>query len=191
MPQDPQISNEQIRQFYLSQGEVFLSDIENEAYVLQFKADLCRVCAETKGSLSLNIRSHGGITRGGLEIADFISLKLGRDVDATVDGVCDSAATFVLLACKKRTALPNASFVLHSTTVPYNIKLDENYIKNTADIAEGNMRTYAQVLSFYSRKLGITKAGVRKLLKRGDQEFNDELSPQEAKAIGLITHIAK
>jgi len=191
MPEDTQASNEALRQFYLSKDEAFLSDIENEAYALQFKADLCRVATQTEGVIALNIRSHGGITRGGLEIADFISHNLGRIVDATVDGVCDSAATFVLLACRKRISLPNASFILHSTTVPYNIKLDDDYEENAAHIAAANMRTYEKVLTFYSQKLKIPKSRVKQMLKRGDQDFNDELSAEEAKEVGLITHIAK
>jgi ATP-dependent Clp protease protease subunit len=140
--------------------------------------------------INLVINSGGGSADAGLAMHDHIQHVLTVPVHALVTGECGSAATFVLLACTVRRALPNAQFLIHSGSMR-DISLPISEISHThiPRILDEIKRYDEQVTNFYMEKLGKSKDEIKELLSRGDARFNKMLFAKEALEIGLITEI--
>lgn len=85
--------------------------------------------------------------------------------------------------------LPLATFVIHSSTTGVEFKSDSMTSKKLADLSSEIATQSAAMMGIYSRKLKLSESDVRKLVDRGDQDFNNWLTAEEALQIGLVTEI--
>jgi len=141
--------------------------------------------------IKLVINSRGGDRYPALALYDVIRYCLTAPVHAIVIGECFSAATFVVLACEKRQAMPHARFVIHSGTLGTTIRNDELTVAKMPKLIDEVQKGSTEIVRFYADNLKISDDEVKKLIARGDDEFDNEMSAEEALGIGLITEIVK
>lgn len=140
--------------------------------------------------IRLVINSRGGSRDSAMSLHDVICYALSAPVHAIVIGHCCSAATFVLLACKVRLAMPHARFVVHSGTFSgISIKTNEMSLTKASRVFDEIKKGANEVLTFYAAKLDKSREEVQKLIDRGDEQYDNQMTADEAKAIGLITNI--
>jgi ATP-dependent protease ClpP protease subunit len=140
--------------------------------------------------INLVIDSGGGSTFAALRLCDFIEHFITAPVYAFVIGECSSAATFILLHCDKRSCTQHSFFLVHSSTMMgIEIKLDKTTPALFEALLEDSRTTQETVIKMYMSKLNLNREKVEKIIARGDQAFNNELSAKEAKDIGLIQEI--
>lgn len=154
--------------------------------------NLTRLQLESLDPINLVIDSAGGDADEAFAVHDFIRYMMTAPVHALVLGTCDSAATFVLLACESRRSMPHAHFMIHSGTISnISMKLDR-MSEPRAEMLLAEMKTYSEYISdFYCGALNLPRERIDKLIARGDQQFNNKLSAKEALEVGLITEIVK
>jgi ATP-dependent Clp protease protease subunit len=140
--------------------------------------------------ITLMINSGGGSVYAALDLCDLITHVLVAPVHAVAVGNCHSAATFIMLHCEKRMCTPHSRFIIHSGTMNgVSLRMDETTEKNLSDLLRDSQSATEMIVRMYMRKLKMGKKQVQALINRGDQDFNNALSAQEAMKIGLIQHI--
>lgn len=141
--------------------------------------------------IHLLIDSGGGSIVYALRIGDFISNILAAPVRGVVIGDCFSAATLVLLHCTQRVCTPNATFLTHSSTqvIEVTLRVDRNVKGDIQLMYRDVIRTKNMMVRVYMSKLGLTRAKVKELIKRGDQKFDDQMHAEEALKLGLVEEI--
>lgn len=145
---------------------------------------------ESEEPITLIINSGGGRTFAALQLCDVIENFLTSPVHCYVVGECSSAATFILLHCAKRSCTRHSLFVIHSATISgIEIKVDKTTTSNLEALLEETRATQEMVTGMYMKKLNLDREKVEALVARGDQPFNNSLSAEEAKEIGLIEEI--
>lgn len=139
----------------------------------------------------LLIDSGGGSIVYALRISDFISSVLAAPVRGIVIGDCFSAATLVLLHCSQRLCTPNATFLIHSSTQVVEVALiaDKGTKNSIESLYRDVKRTKEMATQVYMAKLGLSRTKVERLLKRGDQRFDDQLHATDALQLGLVEEI--
>ncbi len=152
--------------------------------------------------INLFIDSAGGNMDAALQLCDLITTVITAPVRGVALGACGSAATFVMLYCKERVSTPYSRFLIHSGTrskisVPINQTTSENLEQLLRDVKA----TEEMVLQLYMSRLSPAiwsaqrptdeerRAFVLKLINRGDQNFNDWMSAEEALDVGLVSKI--
>ena len=114
-----------------------------------------------KPKIKLYIRSNGGEVYAGFSAMDHIS-SMKIPVDTIADGICASAATFLLLAGRKRYATPNTRILIHQiSSGGFWGKYDElkDDLKHCNSLME-------QLKKLYSTKCEIPEKKLSKLMKR-------------------------
>lgn len=149
----------------------------------------CQLASSTD-SVKLIIESGGGDTGPALTVCDIITNVLTIPIEAIAIGRCSSAATFILLHCPVRRATPHTQFIIHSGRIG-NIEFTMNQMteKNLNDLLCETKTFVAAITELYAGKLGLSATEVQRLIDRGDQDFNNALTAEEALKIGLITEI--
>lgn len=178
----------QLRQYYLSRGEIFLGTIDDE-HINQVILDIIDM-AERHNSLTIAISSPGGYTSAGFRLAQFIEQELNIPVKARVWGSCSSASTYPLLCCNERVAHPEATFVLHRQTSSIETEYNLNFDKKVHEWKCDNKKIHKRQVRFYTRKLKLSKEEVEKELLRGTG-IDAEMSVKKAQRIGLITSVSE
>jgi len=143
--------------------------------------------------IHLLIDSGGGSVMDALRIADYINHLLTAPVHATVIGDCFSAASLVLLHCSVRVCLPNALFLIHSPTqrIDVSLPVNENIQDTIRQLHLDTTLLSRAMMQTYRTKLNLSQREVLKLLKRGDQSFDNLLTADEAVRIGLVQAIVR
>ena len=114
-----------------------------------------------KPKIKLYIRSNGGEVYAGFSAMDHIN-AMKVPVHTIADGFCASAATFILLAGKKRYATPNSHILIHQISSggfwgKYDdLKDDLKHCNSLMD----------QLKTLYSTKCEIPEKKLGKLMKR-------------------------
>jgi len=154
--------------------------------------NLIRLQLDSSEPSYLIIDSTGGSLYHAMVLYDAIEHAFTMDVHGIVHGDCMSAATFVLLACKQRLAMPHARFLIHSGSLSnITIKTDDltsqklEWLKS--EIEEGTQ----MVTALYRKKLGKSPDEIKQYIARGDQQFHATFHAQEALEMGLITGIVE
>lgn len=138
----------------------------------------------------LLIMSQGGDTRAAMFLADVIDHILTIPVHGVVVGYCQSAATRIYLSCTRRLATPSSYFVIHSgAREGIGFRMDDDAYSHLEDLAKETETLMAEIIQLYQNKLGLSKAAMKAILKRGDRPFNYRMDAQEAKKIGLVHEI--
>ncbi len=70
-----------------------------------------------------------------------------------------------------------------------NILFGDDVHEKILQIEREGLAMQQQVVEMYQKRLNLTADEVKKLLKRGDREFDEYLEANEALKIGLITEI--
>lgn len=144
----------------------------------------------TNEPIHLFINSGGGRNSSALFLHDVIAHVLSAPVHGLVTGQCSSAATFVLLACPVRRCTPHARFVIHSGTMgDISIQMNNTSLMKIERLAQEVRKDTEWAIQFYMNKLRLPRKKVQELIARGDEDFDNELTAEEAREIGLITEI--
>ena len=179
-----------MRQLYLDRGMVFLPDITNET-TAQVIADLAEMASRKPNHINLRICSEGGVTDYGFTIAQFIEFELDIPVYAEVFGSCDSAATYVLLSCRRRAGNELATFVLHRQTARLELEYSPSFETEVTGWIKANQTTHERQILYYTRKLRLARCKVEEILDKGSAKTNSEISASEALQLGILTKVTK
>ncbi len=153
--------------------------------------------------INLIIDSGGGSIDAAFDICDPMSVVITAPIRGIALGLCGSAATYIMLHCTERIGAPNSRFIVHSGSVhPSKIGIDEHLEKNLEQLAKSARATEERVLQMYTKRLtpkiwgeknlddAERRSFVKKLIERGDQQFDYQLQAPEAIDVGLIQKIA-
>lgn len=148
--------------FYCEISDSTISKLVTELRKLEIK--LRKKAIELDGykpRIKLYIRSNGGEVYAGFSAMDHIS-SMKIPVITIADGICASAATFLLLAGVKRHATPNTRILIHQiSSSGFWGKYDE--LKDDLKHCESLME---QLNKLYSTKCEIPEKKLSKLMKR-------------------------
>lgn len=153
---------------------------------------LLQLQSESDELITLFIASKGGRVHRALAICDLIMHVLTVPVNGVAFGMCNSAASYILLHCNKRIATPHTEFLIHSTSINNcSISFDGTEEQHVRGLLDDGRKTQIAVEHMYQERLGMSAEKVKALMHRGDRDFDSCLSAQDALAIGLITEIAQ
>lgn len=131
----------------------------------------------------LEIDSPGGVVTSALSIYDTLRGDESNRVSAKVVGRCFSAATIILLAApyEKRSASPNASFLIHSARTWTYDDLDAKTLENMKDTIDA---MNARIENIYNERTTMEKSVM-------DQYIDSEkiFFSNEAMSFGFISNI--
>ncbi len=151
--------------------------------------DLAGLALTKPDYIPMLIKSFGGDTDEGFELAHFIEFDLGVPVHATV-AYSHSASTYSLLCCAKRTGRPSSHFVLHHQTSMMQTQYNPREFDNDVDAWKlDNHATFQRQLSFYMRKLNISEAKAAQILADGSASINNRTDAETALELGILTEI--
>lgn len=136
---------------------------------------------DQKIDLYLNCR--GGDVSTGWMIYDSLRAT-GKEISATVDGLCASMATIILLAAPKesRAARPHASLLIHNPYIPYaegELNADE-----LQSLAEKMKVEQNKILDLYAERTGADRERLAEYM-----DAAKEMTAEEAKELGFISKI--
>lgn len=115
---------------------------------------------DTPPGIKLYIHSEGGCVFSGLSAMDHVaSMKV--PVTTIVDGVCCSAATFILLGGHKRLMKPNSFVLIHQMSNSFWGKFEE-----MKDQMETVTKLMKHVNAMYRQKTSLTESKLKTLMKR-------------------------
>lgn len=139
--------------------------------------------AEDDDTIELRLHCEGGSVTEGWAIVDKLRAS-GKKITATVEGVCASMATVVLLAASERKAYPHASLLIHEPYIPEYTLADAYRAEDLQKMADSLNAETQKILDFYVERTGADRAELEALM--GEDKFVDM---ERAKALGFITEI--
>lgn len=154
-------------------------EIIDLADIKQFFAD------NPAGQVDITVNSRGGDAQMGLDIHDFL-VNSGRTVTVTVEGVCYSAATAILLAAKKdgRIMNENSSIGIHLPYIPP-YTLYEAYTADELQALADQMRVLEDLyVNLYVKSTGTDETTIRDLMKQ-----EKIMAGQDAIDIGFVSMV--
>lgn len=154
--------------------------------------------------VNLIIDSGGGSIYPALRLCDLISTILTTPVRGIALGACGSAATFIMLHCNERLSTPHSQFLIHSgTQSKISVKINQTTSESLERLLKDVKATEEMVLRLYMDRLtprawankrpppAKRREYVEQLIRRGDQDFHDWLSAEEAVEAGLVTKVVR
>lgn len=145
---------------------------------------------ESNNPITLLIDSGGGCLQSAMDIGVFMNC-LHSPVDGLVIGRCDSAAIDILFQCRKKMALPNASFLIHFTRRRFDLIMDtelgDKELKLLHDQAVQESEAWYKK---YIERLGITREEVIELCRLGES-CKMRYGAEEALKMHLIDEIVR
>lgn len=134
-------------------------------------------------NFDIQLDSAGGIVTAALSIYDTLRSDAANNVSVKVTGKCYSAATIILLAApyEKRSASPNASFLIHSARTWTFDDLDAKTLENMKDTIDAMNE---RIENIYNERTTMEKSVM-------DQYIDSEkiFFSNEAMAFGFISNI--
>jgi ATP-dependent protease ClpP protease subunit len=116
-----------------------------------------------KPEIRIFIRSEGGDMHSGLSAMDCLSsLSSSVKIRTIADGVCASAATFILLGGRARYMTPNSYVLIHQLNMDGTWGKFEDFKDQMANLSQFMDR----FRDIYTRETRIPERDLRKLLKR-------------------------
>lgn len=180
---------------------VLSGKITNES-VSEISRRLFELQMRSSDRINMLFDSGGGSANAALQLCDIMSTILTAPVHGIAVGACGSAATFVMLHCKKRLSTTHSRFLIHSgtmseITIPANQTTSthlEQLRKDALAFEEKMAKLYMNRLTPAEWKDGDVsdeqkRDFVRSLISRGDQRFDAWFSAEEAIKLGLIEEI--
>lgn len=108
------------------------------------------------------IKSDGGDMHAGLSAMDFIQSMKRVKVSTIAQGLCASAATFILLAGRRRYMMENAYIMIHQI----NVEEASGKFEDLKDHTRGLKQFMARFRDIYLDETRIPASELKKLLKR-------------------------
>lgn len=152
--------------------------------------------------IKLIIDCGGGNTHAALQLCDVMENLITAPVHGIALGACGSAATFVMLYCKKRSSTPHSRFLIHSGTMSeISLPVNQTTSVHVELLLKDVKKFETMVTRIYMNRLtpqvwANGKPGeeerrefVQRLIQRGDQRFDEWFIAEEAVEIGLIEEI--
>lgn len=143
------------------------------------------LCAISKDPILFRINSNGGNLDDGLALYDVIRMyaDAGVQMDAIVLGKCCSMATVILLACDRREALPNTSFMVHSASL--SMGAAHFAATDAINLASGAKRSNNKIARIYASRAGDTLKAWNDFLNELVHDYYFDC--KEAKKLGFLT----
>lgn len=139
--------------------------------------------AEDDDTIELRLHCEGGSVTEGWAIVDKLRAS-GKKITATVEGVCASMATVVLLAASERKAYPHASLLIHEPYIPEYTLAKAYRAEDLQKLADSLNAETQKMLDFYVERTGASRAELEALMQE------DKLVDMErAKELGFISEI--
>lgn len=187
----PEASDSSIEDILMRRRAVSLGDITHEG-VTEVVERILRLQEQSQERITLLIESSGGDSFAAFRLCELITHFLTVPVRGVVVHGCASAATFVLMHCDERICTPFAQFLIHSgTTSGIEIPVGRRTPEVLKDLLAESQAVEERVTQLYMRRLDLKRKQVKKLMARGDQEFDRYFSAEEALEIGLVQEIVK
>lgn len=139
--------------------------------------------AEDDDTIELRLHCEGGCVTEGWAIVDKLRAS-GKKITATVEGVCASMATVVLLAASERKAYPHASLLIHEPYIPEYTLAEAYRAEDLQKMADSLNAETQKILDFYVERTGADRAELEALMS--EDKFVDM---ERAKALGFINEI--
>lgn len=139
--------------------------------------------ANDDDTIDLRLHCEGGSVTEGWAIVDKLRAS-GKKITATVEGVCASMATVVLLAASERKAYPHASLLIHEPYIPEYTLADAYRAEDLQKMADSLNAETQKILDFYVERTGADRAELEALMK--EDKFVDMV---RAKELGFISEI--
>lgn len=139
--------------------------------------------AEDDDTIELRLHCEGGSVTEGWAIVDKLRAS-GKKITATVEGVCASMATVVLLAASERKAYPHASLLIHEPYIPEYTLADAYRAEDLQKLADSLNAETQKILDFYVERTGADRAELEELMQ--EDKFVDM---ERAKELGFISEI--
>lgn len=139
--------------------------------------------AEDDDTIELRLHCEGGCVTEGWAIVDKLRAS-GKKITATVEGVCASMATVVLLAASERKAYPHASLLIHEPYIPEYTLAEAYRAEDLQKLADSLNAETQKILDFYVERTGADRAELEALMK--EDKFVDM---ERAKELGFISEI--
>lgn len=139
--------------------------------------------AEDDNTIELRLHCDGGCVSEGWAIVDKLRAS-GKTITATVEGVCASMATVVLLAASERKAYPHASLLIHEPYIPEYTLADAYRAEDLHKLATSLDEATQKILDFYVERTGADRAELEALMK--EDKF---VGMERAKELGFITDV--
>jgi ATP-dependent Clp protease protease subunit len=139
--------------------------------------------ASDDDTIDLRLHCEGGSVTEGWAIVDKLRAS-GKKITATVEGVCASMATVVLLAASERKAYPHASLLIHEPYIPEYTLADAYRAEDLQKMADSLNAETQKILDFYVERTVADRAELEALMK--EDKFVDM---ERAKELGFIYEI--
>jgi ATP-dependent Clp protease protease subunit len=139
--------------------------------------------ANDDDTIDLRLHCEGGSVTEGWAIVDKLRAS-GKKITATVEGVCASMATVVLLAASERKAYPHASLLIHEPYIPEYTLADAYRAEDLQKMADSLNAETQKILDFYVERTGADRAELEALMK--EDKFVDM---ERANELGFISEI--
>ena len=152
-----------------------------------FSADYLRdfLASTDDSSIDGHLHCKGGSVPEGYACHDLLQ-QSGKEISMTVDGMCASIATVILLSAplERRSIYPNGQVMIHMPYAPKGA-LNDNYTsEQLTDIANYLISEEERLLDFYVPRTGADREELRSLMKA-----ETTLSAVEAKRLGFVSRI--
>lgn len=137
----------------------------------------------TDNHVDIELHSCGGDTTEGYAIYDALRAS-GKEITATVVGLCGSMATVILLAAPKerRRMYPHAKLLIHTPFIPsYNRDLDEDTLKSLQAVLA---QEKARMLAVYVERTGVESEALENQMAKASW-----FGPEVAKQLGFISDV--
>lgn len=137
----------------------------------------------TDNHIDIELHSCGGDTTEGYAIYDALRAS-GREITATVVGLCGSMATVILLAAPKerRSMYPHAKLLIHSPFIPgYARDLDADTLNSLQAVLA---QEKARMLAVYVERTGVESEALENQMAKASW-----FGPEIAKQLGFISEV--
>ena len=137
----------------------------------------------TDNHIDIELHSCGGDTTEGYAIYDALRAS-GREITATVVGLCGSMATVILLAAPKerRRMYPHAKLLIHSPFIPgYARDLDADTLNSLQAVLA---QEKARMLAVYVERTGVESEALENQMAKASW-----FGPEIAKQLGFISEV--
>lgn len=173
----------------MRQRTVILTEINGES-ISDIMSRLLLLQIESSEPITMLIDSGGGDPNAAFLLCDAMEHLLTAAIRGIAVGSCGSAATFIMLYCNERLATPYSKFLIHSGRVNnLSVAVNGTTGKILEQLLSESKQLSERVIRMYMDKLRKTRKQVEKLMARGDQAFDQDMTAEEAKKIGLIQQI--
>lgn len=138
-------------------------------------------------TIDTHLHCRGGSVIEGYTISDLLRMS-GKTINMTVDGLCASIATVILLAAPKenRKIYPNARLLIHRPYIPEFTLADSYESEDLQKMADDLKAEETKLLDYYVDRTGADREELREMM-----EAETELSAQEALRLGFVNEILK